>query len=172
MIIDLSDALMNTGISKEYTVVLDDNNISTRMGTYDYISKEPVKLTIISPGKNKVHIEGSADVTLGIPCGRCLELVNTRIQIPFIKDIVLNEELNEEDMEEQSFVEGHMCDVDEMVRAEILLNMPLKVLCSDDCKGLCSVCGMNLNKGTCKCDTFVPDPRMSAISDIFKNFGK
>ena len=46
----------------------------------------------------------------------------------------------------------------------------MKVLCKDNCKGICSRCGANLNKGDCGCDTWVPDPRMAAIQDIFKQF--
>ena len=44
----------------------------------------------------------------------------------------------------------------------------MKILCKEDCKGLCSVCGKDLNEGKCDCDTFVPDPRMAAIMDIFR----
>ena len=45
--------------------------------------------------------------------------------------------------------------------------MPVKVLCRPDCKEICKKCGHNLNDGDCGCDTFVPDPRMAAIKDIF-----
>ena len=48
-----------------------------------------------------------------------------------------------------------------------LVNMPVKVLCKPGCKGICKQCGHNLNEGECGCDTFVPDPRMAAIKDIF-----
>ncbi len=50
---------------------------------------------------------------------------------------------------------GFELDVDKLVYAEILVNWPMRVLCKDDCKGICKVCGMNLNKGTCSCDSFV-----------------
>ena len=73
-------------------------------------------------------------------------------------------------MEETDYLIGFELDVDKLVYAEILVNWPMRVLCKDDCKGICKVCGMNLNKGTCSCDSFVPDPRMAAFQDIFNKF--
>ena len=67
---------------------------------------------------------------------------------------------------------SHFLDVDKMLYLEIMLNIPGKVLCREDCKGICTVCGCNLNDGECGCDRFVPDPRMSAINDIFEKFNK
>jgi uncharacterized protein len=64
-------------------------------------------------------------------------------------------------------MEGYHLNVDELINNEILLNWPLKILCKEDCKGICKVCGKNLNDGDCGCDDFVPDPRMAAIKDIF-----
>ncbi len=72
-------------------------------------------------------------------------------------------------MDDQNFMDGFSLDVDALVHDEILMNWPAKILCKDDCKGICPVCGQNLNEGECGCDTFVPDPRMAVIQDIFKN---
>ena len=65
---------------------------------------------------------------------------------------------------------GFELDVDKLVYAEILVNWPMRVLCKDDCKGICKVCGMNLNKGACSCQRTELDPRMAAIQDIFNKF--
>ena len=78
--------------------------------------------------------------------------------------------LVDEEMEETDYLIGFELDVDKLVYAEILVNWPMRVLCKDDCKGICKVCGVNLNKGTCSCDSFVPDPRMAAFQDIFNKF--
>ena len=65
-----------------------------------------------------------------------------------------------------------MCirDRDKLVNGELIVNLPMKVLCSPDCKGICKRCGKNLNEGPCACDDRSPDPRMAAIRDIFNNF--
>ena len=61
-------------------------------------------------------------------------------------------------------------DTDRLVYDEILIGFPMKVLCREDCRGICAVCGANLNEGECGCDRTVPDPRMAVIRDIFNNF--
>ena len=53
--------------------------------------------------------------------------------------------------------------------SEMLIGWPTKVLCKEDCKGICNVCGQNLNEGTCDCEDTGLDPRMSVVRDLFKN---
>ena len=74
-------------------------------------------------------------------------------------------ELEEDD--EQNFMEGYELNVVNLVNNEILMSWPMKVLCKPQCKGICTVCGKDLNTGECGCDTFVPDPRWAALKDIF-----
>ena len=62
---------------------------------------------------------------------------------------------------------GYELDTEILIYNELLMSLPMKVLCKETCKGLCPVCGKNRNDGECGCDTFVPDPRMAAIKDIF-----
>ena len=73
----------------------------------------------------------------------------------------------DEEIDDLSFMEGYQLNTETLLYNEILENWPAKILCKDDCKGLCPVCGKNRNDGDCGCDTFVPDPRMAAIKDVF-----
>ena len=82
----------------------------------------------------------------------------------------MTEEERIADLNEQSYLQGYNLDVDQFVRSELLLNLPMKVLCREDCRGICNRCGANLNYETCGCDRSSPDPRMSVIQDIFKQF--
>ena len=75
-----------------------------------------------------------------------------------------------EGFDESNFIDGYYLDVDKMLYNEILVGWPTKVLCSEDCKGICSVCGQNLNEGICDCEDTGLDPRMSVVRDLFKNF--
>ena len=79
-----------------------------------------------------------------------------------------SEEERARELNEQFYVSGYNLDVDRLVGNELTLNLPMKVLCREDCKGICNRCGTNLNYGTCDCDTRSLDPRMSVIQDIFK----
>ena len=75
-----------------------------------------------------------------------------------------------QDLDENDYLTGMDLDVDRLVYLEVLMSWPLKVLCREDCKGICSRCGKNLNKGSCGCAEEPKDPRMAAISDIFSKF--
>ena len=86
----------------------------------------------------------------------------------FIKLLFIEERVN--DLDESSYLTGMNLDVDRLVYLEVLICWPLKVLCKEDCKGICSRCGKNLNEGPCGCKEEPKDPRMAAISDIFSKF--
>ena len=81
-----------------------------------------------------------------------------------------DEASGEEAKEEKDYIGGYELDVDRLVFGEILISMPGKTLCTPDCKGLCSICGHNLNVSECGCDRESLDPRMSVFKDILKNF--
>lgn len=156
-------------IEKQYTVEPEFTVYSCVYGDYEVIRKSPIELNVVNLGYNKVHIRGDVELVLGIPCDRCLEVVPTDIRFVLSLELNFNDE-QDEDMEDQSFVDGRVIDIDGMLYPEIFMNLPSKVLCDEGCKGICKVCGKNLNEEDCGCDTFVADPRMAAINDIFKNF--
>ena len=61
---------------------------------------------------------------------------------------------------------------DQLIIQELMLRVPAKVLCKEDCKGICYQCGKNLNYGSCDCREEPKDPRMAAILDLFNESGK
>ena len=108
----------------------------------------------------------------GIPCDRCLEDVRYEFALDFAKhvDIGLSDAELTEELDESNFIDGYHLDVDKLLSNEILSGWPEKVLCKEDCKGLCPVCGQNLNTKSCDCEDTGLDPRMSVVRDLFKNF--
>ena len=115
---------------------------------------------------------GTGGITVSIPCDRCLEAVSVEIPISFKRklDMKLTDEERVNDLDENAYLTGMDLDVDQLVYFEVLMNWPLKVLCKEDCKGICRQCGKNLNEGPCDCVEEPKDPRMAAISDIFSKF--
>ncbi len=95
--------------------------------------------------------------------------VRVPMEISFEKRAIVGGEAEETD-EASDYIDGYHLDVDKLLYYEILIGWPTKTLCREDCKGLCSVCGQNLNEGTCDCEDTGLDPRMSVIRDLFKNF--
>ena len=139
---------------------------------YQFATKQPVKLKITNCGNRKVDVEASTKLSLNIPCSRCLEDVETFFDISVSKNLDFNDtdEDRIKELDETNYISGYDLDVDMLIYNEIVIDFPLKVLCSNDCKGLCNVCGQNLNHGTCECEDTNLDPRMSVIRDIFNNF--
>ena len=110
-------------------------------------------------------------MTVSIPCSRCLKEVPTDIHFSIDKEMKLeNSVINDEEMEDADYLIGLHLDIDKLVYGEILVNWPMKVLCKEDCKGICKVCGKDLNKGDCGCQRTELDPRMAAIQDVFNKF--
>ncbi len=139
---------------------------------YDIIKKEEIELEIVSKEDKEISFAAKTKLSLNVPCGRCLEDVEVFFDIQVAKDLDFKdtEEDRIKDMDEINYIDGYTLDVDLLIYDEILINFPLQTLCEPGCKGICKVCGKNLNKESCDCDQSVGDPRMSVIQDIFKNY--
>ena len=172
MLINLSELLSDPGYSKTFECDVFTDSFETDFGKYDVIEKKPIELTITNVGKNKVSLSGKVEVSLNIPCDRCLEDVRSDISFFLEKSAEAGNTDQEavKESEEQDYIDGYYLDVEALVFSEVLLNIPSKTLCREDCKGLCLKCGANLNISECGCDRQVLDPRMSAIQDIFNNY--
>ena len=169
--IDISTIVKSINKETDEVVELSLSAFESRLGDYPILEKSPITLHIANQENKRLLIQGDVDVKLGISCGRCLEEVPTPIHFRVDKTLSITDDgIIDEDMEETDYLIGFELDVDKLVYAEILVNWPMRVLCKDDCKGICKVCGMNLNKGACSCQRTELDPRMAAIQDIFNRF--
>lgn len=172
MQIHLSEIIDSEGKVIQITPELELDTISFQLGEYPILDKTPVKLTIANTGNKVLELTGNGSVTVGIPCDRCLEQVSVEISYSIERklDMKQSDEDRVEDLDENDYLTGIDLDVDRLVYLEVLICWPLKVLCKEDCKGICSRCGKNLNEGPCGCKEELKDPRMAAISDIFSKF--
>ena len=172
MTINISEILANPSVVREFSVEPSFDTLMLKQGRYPVSRKEPFVLTV-SKERDKVHVAGATEIHLLIPCDRCLDEVDTAFPIRIDCRWNPDEETDgAEDVDEITFMDGCILDVDKLISDEIVVALPTKVLCKEDCKGLCSVCGTNLNHGTCDCDRRVADPRMAAIQDIFRSFNQ
>lgn len=128
----------------------------------------PVSLKITNIEMKKVLVEVNVKLTAVLSCDRCLSEVEHIFDLQIEREVLAPDKATADDLEEQdAFMEGYELNIDRLIDNEIMTSWPMKVLCRPDCKGLCPVCGKDLNTGACGCDTFVPDPRMAAIMDVF-----
>ena len=127
-----------------------------------------IKLVLINIGKGKALIQGKSLLEFKLPCDRCLKPVKTMIELDFEREILAPELVTDEEIrEDQHFVEEYELDVEALLTEELQLSWPSKILCDEECKGICKKCGKNLNDGKCDCDDFVPDVRFANLMDIF-----
>ncbi len=172
MLLNLTEVVLKEGKVIEPQADLTTDVLSFPFGSYRIVKKAPVMLRIENRGGQVLSISGSTSLEAAVPCDRCLEEVIVPLSISFdLKaDMKQSNEERLEALDESAFIQGYNLDVDTLVCGEALLNWPSRVLCKEDCKGLCRVCGINLNRGTCSCDDQVTDPRMAKIRDIFSSF--
>ena len=172
MLINLSDVLSDQHKTVEETVPLTMETISLKSGDYPVVSSEPVHIRVEHVRGKELLIQADARLTAVIPCNRCLEDVRHEFVIHSTKhvDLGLSDAELTEELDESNFIDGYHLDVDKLLFTEILSGWPEKVLCREDCKGLCGVCGQNLNTGSCDCEETGLDPGMSVVRDLFKNF--
>ena len=170
MLINLTELFPVEGKSMTYAPELEMTQFHAGGNTYRILEKSPVFLEITNQGDKIFSVIGKMDLVLEMPCDRCLEPVNVSFHLDIDQEINMNltEEERAVELDEQFYIEGYNLDVDQLVGNELTLNLPMKVLCREDCKGICSRCGTNLNRGTCDCAGMSLDPRMSVIQDIFK----
>jgi len=136
----------------------------------------------------RVLLEAHARAALSAPCGRCLKAVEVEVPLDFELSFVPSasteprggrddEETGDrpgasnagsfgaEDVNEDTY-SGKVIDLDPVVREQLLLALPSYPVCQEGCKGLCSVCGANLNERDCGCDRHVPDPRWAGLEKL------
>ena len=112
-------------------------------------------------------MQGSLHTTIHGICDRCAVEFERKIEFPI--DVVLVTELaSEENEDEWVFpLEGDSADLDDIVRTVFVLSLDSKLLCKEDCKGICQRCGKNLNDGPCSCQKEL-DPRFAALKQLLE----
>jgi len=129
-----------------------------------------VDVTVSATPTGQVVVRGVFRTRLSQECRRCLEAV----EVPLEEELTLlwvppdRRRGDPADADEEEGVRrldplGDQLDLSPAIREEVVLVAPVYVTCSDGCRGLCPVCGINLNQKTCDCDPIEPDPRWDAL---------
>jgi uncharacterized protein len=136
-----------------------------------------VELDLYAENEN-VFARGKLTGWCELACSRCLEPTRVSLeddimvtylpegQVPNEDGSEIDEAEAEEDDQDVYPYEGEEVDLEPMLRERFLMSVPYAPLCTEDCAGLCSVCGANLNSGDCGCDRKVVDPRLAALKNI------
>lgn len=172
MLISLSEIITTKEKEEHIQVPFEMEKFDFQGTSYEFAGKDMVNLTITNLGNKTILIDGSTSVSLFLFCGRCLKKLTYPMDIHFQKevDLKLTDEERAASLDETNYIIGYNLDVDILIYEEILMGFPMKLLCREDCKGICKTCGTDMNEKSCDCDNTEYDPRMSVIRDIFNNF--
>ncbi len=106
-------------------------------------------------------------------CARCLQAIDGTLSFDFERTVVSEDTLSRENdgedddySDEYAVLDDGKLDIDGQLREMLILEFPSKILCDEDCKGLCIKCGHNLNEGDCGCDRAYRDPRWDALRGV------
>ena len=163
MMLGLSKIIETPGASVPFSTEVDLSDLC-------YGVSYPVNEPVIAEGmvRNTAGVlvmTGSIRTTIHGTCDRCAADFTRDVAIP-VEVVLVNELADEENEDEWVFpLEANTADLDDIVRTVFVLNMDSKLLCKDDCAGLCCKCGKNLNEGPCACQKEF-DPRFAALKQL------
>ena len=165
MLLGLSKIIDCPGASVPFSTSVDLSDLCFGVS---YPVSEPVKAEgMVRNTAGVLVMTGEITTCIHGTCDRCATAFDREINLPI--DVVLVTEMaNEENEDEWVFpLEGDSADLDDIVRTVFVLNLDSKLLCNEDCKGLCHRCGKNLNDGPCNCQKEL-DPRFAALKQLLE----
>jgi len=115
----------------------------------------------------EVTVNGDIRLSLESPCSRCLEPVKIELDTPVSLVLSPGDKLSgeDDDLDHETY-QGDEIDLSNYIMEQVAISLPVKVVCSEDCKGLCSNCGNNLNLEMCACDGEHVDPRFAVLKNL------
>ena len=133
----------------------------------------------ICPLSEPVHVVGAITVRAGVVqlsaratfvfhgrCDRCLSAFDKTYDVPLEHTLVAT--LEDEENDDYILLDQYQLDLADLTLADILLELPYKSLCREDCRGLCTMCGKNLNEGLCGCTRQSVDPRLDVLRQLLE----
>jgi len=120
-----------------------------------------------------IRLRGRFEGRFEVPCARCVEPVEIPLQADF--DLIFRPAGADQDPPERSitapeteigYYQEDSLALEDVLREQVLLSLPVRTLCNEDCKGLCPRCGANRNNQPCKCDEGPSDPRWEALAGL------
>ena len=165
MLLGLSKIIDRPGASVSFSTSVDLSDL--RYGVTNPVSEPVVAQGTVRNTAGVLVMQGSLSTTIHGICDRCASEFSRKVEFPI--DVVLVTKLESEENEDEWVfpLEGDSADLDDIVRTVFVLNLDSKLLCKEDCKGLCPQCGKNLNEGPCNCQKEL-DPRFAALKQLLE----
>lgn len=162
MLLQLKEVFLNDGhkLQFDYSLLMQEVELNG-----DFPFKSPVQLNVTAVNRaGLVDLIVKANLEITTHCDRCFDDLIKQLEFTFNHRLAVN--LNDDENDDYIETPDYQLDIDDLVISDILLEMPSKVLCKEDCKGLCQVCGQDLNKGNCECSKEPTDPRFEILKQL------
>ncbi|NTW72001.1 MAG: DUF177 domain-containing protein [Eubacteriaceae bacterium] len=154
MIINISDLIKHHRSRMEFSKMIPREEISDEYLTVVSPVKAEGSISVVD---EEILISFKVGVKVRLNCSRCLEVYDMDLDIDIKEAIDLNDNQNNS---------NENIDLTELIRDNILINLPIQTICSEDCKGLCNICGDNKNINECNCENEQIDPRLSVLNNL------
>ena len=165
MLISLKDLFAGDSRVIDFDYKIDLSSFEAAEGGRPF--EEPVRMAGgVANRADVVSVSATADFKYHTQCDRCLKPIVIEGSVPV--DHILVPELSGEESGEYIVCSNQTLDLDELAVSNIILSLPMKHLCSDDCKGLCPECGRNLNEGPCGCGEKYVNPAFESLKDMIR----
>ena len=166
MIIDVSSILKEFGGRIDISDEIEISPIEAYGCTYRFNAPVNVNGAVTNNGTTLI-LKAKCTGVISTQCARCLKDIDVDFSFEVEETLIQGEEIPEE-FEDVIVFEGYTVSLDEIITNNFIMNVSSRYLCKEDCKGLCTSCGADLNEGECGCDNEVIDPRWAALADIIK----
>ena len=158
MIIELESIFNTDGSSYEFDYELSLSHINVS-GVNPL--KSPVKVKgVVKNNTGIVTLGASVELVYSASCDRCAEETEQTYKYDFSHNLIAS--LSNEDNDDFLVVSDMRLNLDELIEEDVNLELPTKFLCNEECKGVCVMCGKNLNKDQCDCKKPI-DPRLEGL---------
>ncbi len=165
---DLSIIFKHEGTELKVDTSLPVDSFEFNGETYSLDGPILVKGLFRNIGFHKISFDFHAECTINTQCARCLKPVQYLLET---EESEILKQADREDINEDSdeiVVSSNLYDMTDVVLNSIMTHMKPKFLCNQDCKGLCPVCGCDLNETSCQCGRDDTDPRLAVLKDLLK----
>jgi len=129
--------------------------------------------------EGQIRVTGDLHTKIEMVCARCLEPVIEEVRRdfdlfyqPLLKGTPNDVERLKDDDTEIGFFQGEGLFLADVLKEQVLLSLPMKVICQSDCRGLCPHCGANLNQEQCRCERHSSDPRLAPLARLKQDWLK
>ncbi|ERI92876.1 putative ACR [Clostridiales bacterium oral taxon 876 str. F0540] len=163
MIFDVADLIRKKVSKKKVHLVYDEEDFYDDGEKIEFLKPITLEGELHLTG-DIITLDGKIITEISLPCSRCLVNFSHNIDIQIHEEFSTN--LDNKD-DEIIFIDSDTIDITNIVRSNIILSLPIKKLCDEDCKGLCQNCGVNLNETSCSCQKDDIDPRFAKLKDLF-----